>query len=49
MPISPAPPPMIEHLRGHIANGDTVPAKAIPALEADLAPNDEWLATAHRT
>jgi len=40
---------MIEHLRGHIVRGDTVPTTVIPALEADLAKNDEWLATARRT
>jgi len=39
---------MLEHLRGHIASGDAVPAKVIPALEADRAKNDEWLATARR-
>jgi hypothetical protein len=35
---------MIEHLRGHIASGDAVPDRMIPALEADLARNDPWLA-----
>jgi elongation factor P hydroxylase len=25
----------IEHLRGHIVGGDAVPARTIPALEAD--------------
>jgi hypothetical protein len=40
---------MIEHLRNHIASGDTVPATVIPAVEADRAKNDEWLATARRT
>jgi hypothetical protein len=35
---------MIEHLRGHIASGDAVPDRTIPALEADQARNDPWLA-----
>jgi hypothetical protein len=35
---------MIEHMRTHIANGEKVPAKVIPALEADREENDAWLA-----
>jgi hypothetical protein len=35
---------MIEHLREHILNGEVVPDKTIPALEADQAKNDAWMA-----
>jgi hypothetical protein len=35
---------MIAHLRAHIAAGHTVPADVIPALEADRAENDAFIA-----
>jgi hypothetical protein len=35
---------MIEHLREHIANGESVPDTTIPTLEADQAENDAWMA-----
>jgi len=34
---------MIEHLREHIADGETVPETTIPTLEADEAKNDAWM------
>ena len=34
---------MIEHLRERILNGEVVPDKAIPALEADQTKNDTWM------
>jgi len=34
---------MIEHLREHIADGETVPDTTIPTLEADEAKNDAWM------
>ena len=37
---------MIDHLREHIANGDAVPGRTIPALEADRATNDAWMTPA---
>jgi hypothetical protein len=37
---------MIDHLREHIANGDAVPDRTIPALEAEGAKNDAWMASA---
>jgi hypothetical protein len=35
---------MIEHLREHIAKSEVVPDGTIPALEADQAENDAWMA-----
>ncbi len=36
---------MIAHLREHIAAGHDVPGDVIPALEADRAENDAYIAT----